>query len=241
MNTPDPPSDRLWACGTTSLGRARWKVLGGQRWRRLPLRDLAVPSLSEVDGDSPVRHHKSARAEHADGLARQESPVILIGTPRAGSPHACVRTGGTMLKHCSPASTPRKLWSMCRDRHMKSLLVPGCSRSVMRASGNLWTRVRGSGPSGDQVGDGGGPCGQRHDRTHRYPQTRPGSAAPDPRKPARPGQRRAALVRAARGASACCLGSVPAAESAGEVRALFLGWTRRLVPKPDQKPEPMNA
>ena len=52
---------------------------------------------------------------------------------------------------------------------------------------------------------------------------------------------RAALVRAARGASACCLGSVPAAASAGEVRALFLSWTRRLGPKPDQKPKAMNA
>ena len=49
------------------------------------------------------------------------------------------------------------------------------------------------------------------------------------------------VVRAARGASACCLGSVPAAASAGEVRALFLGWTRRLVPKPGQIPEAMNA
>jgi len=49
------------------------------------------------------------------------------------------------------------------------------------------------------------------------------------------------LVWAARGASACCLGSVPAAESASEVRALFLGWTRRLVPKPDQKPKATNA
>jgi hypothetical protein len=45
-----------------------------------PLRDLAVPSLSEVDGDCPVRHHEPARAEHADGVARPESSVILMGT-----------------------------------------------------------------------------------------------------------------------------------------------------------------
>jgi hypothetical protein len=100
-----PPD--LIGCGLAE--QRRWNAPDGKFWVAsggvgCPLRDLADPSLAEVDVDSPVRDHESPRAE----ACRCGGPAGESGDPdgirASGSPHACVRACGTMLKHSSPAS-----------------------------------------------------------------------------------------------------------------------------------------